>query len=205
MNKIISQGEHMETQYAGFWRRLGAALIDGVVVGSPFVIISVIVAICAIGAPAGPVVNPSGVGGPQAELGFGAIFCLVIAIAQAGESMATGTLGLLFLPRLISGQWYLRPLLLVVSLSVAFLLLPWLYQAIMESSSKQATLGKMLLKIKVTDLDGQRISFWKATARHFSKILSTLTLLAGYLMAGWTNKKQALHDKIAGCLVVVRR
>lgn len=78
----------------------------------------------------------------------------------------------------------------------------WLYFALLESSSLQATLGKMALGIIVTDLDGRRISFARATVRQLSKILSTLTLFIGWLMAGFTIKKQALHDMIAGTLVV---
>jgi len=83
--------------------------------------------------------------------------------------------------------------------------LGWLYFALMESSSKQGTLGKMALGIKVTDLSGNAISFGRATVRHFGKILSTIILLAGYLMVAFTAKKQGLHDMIAGCLVVKKR
>jgi uncharacterized RDD family membrane protein YckC/DNA-directed RNA polymerase subunit RPC12/RpoP len=81
----------------------------------------------------------------------------------------------------------------------------WLYFAIMESSSKQGTLGKMALGIKVTDLSGNAISFGKATGRHFSKFISMVTLSIGYLLAGFTSKKQGLHDMMAGCLVVNAR
>ena len=77
----------------------------------------------------------------------------------------------------------------------------WIYEAALESSTKQATLGKMALGLKVTDLDGRRISFARATARHFSKILSGMIMLIGYIMAGFTERKQALHDVIAGTLV----
>jgi len=78
----------------------------------------------------------------------------------------------------------------------------WLYFTLMESSRLQATLGKMALGIAVTDVYGEPISFGKANARHWSKILSMLTLLVGYMMAGFTEKKQALHDMIAGTLVL---
>jgi uncharacterized RDD family membrane protein YckC len=77
----------------------------------------------------------------------------------------------------------------------------WLYGAMMESSVRQATLGKMIFGMKVTDLQGRRISFGRATGRHFAKILSALTLCIGFIMAGFTEKKQALHDMIAGTLV----
>lgn len=78
----------------------------------------------------------------------------------------------------------------------------WVYHAVMESSQKQATLGKMALGIKVTDQNGARLSFGRATGRHFAKILSSMILAIGYFMAGFTAKRQALHDMIAGCLVV---
>ena len=77
----------------------------------------------------------------------------------------------------------------------------WLYEAFMESSSHQATLGKMIFGMRVTDLQGNRISFERATGRHFAKYLSLCTLLIGYIMAGLTERKQALHDMVAGTLV----
>jgi uncharacterized RDD family membrane protein YckC len=80
--------------------------------------------------------------------------------------------------------------------------LDWLYYALMESSVWQATLGKKTLGLRVTDLQGNRISFGRASGRFFGRIISGLTLLIGYIMAGFTEKKQALHDMIAGCLVI---
>lgn len=85
------------------------------------------------------------------------------------------------------------------------LLLGWLYFSLMESSERQATLGKMALGITVTDMEGRRISFARATGRYFAKFISALTLLIGYIMAGFTEKKQALHDIIAGTLVLKRQ
>jgi uncharacterized RDD family membrane protein YckC len=78
----------------------------------------------------------------------------------------------------------------------------WLYFALMESSSWQGTFGKKALGLYVTDLQGHRITFGRATGRYFAKLISNFTLLIGYLMAGFTAKKQALHDMIAGCLVM---
>lgn len=78
----------------------------------------------------------------------------------------------------------------------------WLYFAKMESSRHQATFGKMLLGLRVVDTDGKPIGFGQATARHFAKVLSFLTLYIGIYMMGWTKRKQGLHDKISGCLVV---
>jgi uncharacterized RDD family membrane protein YckC len=94
---------------------------------------------------------------------------------------------------------------LVTAQTLGFLagaIITWLYQAFLESSSRQATLGKQAMGIVVTDLNGDRISFGKATVRSFSKYLSAIILLIGYIMAAFTEKKQALHDIIAGTLVV---
>jgi len=85
------------------------------------------------------------------------------------------------------------------------IIVPWLYSALMESSRKQASLGKLALRIAVIDSQGNRIPFWKATGRHFGKIVSGALLFVGFVMAGVTERKQALHDMMAGCLVVDRR
>lgn len=89
--------------------------------------------------------------------------------------------------------------------NIGGLFLGWLYYAIMESSSTQATLGKMALGIKVTDLSGSTISFGRATGRHFGKIISSIIFFIGFLMVAFTSRKQGLHDMMAGCLVVNRR
>jgi uncharacterized RDD family membrane protein YckC len=78
----------------------------------------------------------------------------------------------------------------------------WLYFTLMEASPNQGTLGKMALGIVVTDMDGQRISWGRANARFWSKILSYVTIMIGFIMAGFTAKKQGLHDMIAATLVV---
>jgi uncharacterized RDD family membrane protein YckC len=136
--------------YAGFWRRVAAALIDGVamqIAGSAF--------------------------------SFGA-FGFALGSTEAG---------------LVASFVYQGVLLVAV----------WLYYTLMESSSLQATLGKMALGIVVTDLEGKRISWGRANARYWSQILSALILGIGYLMAGFTEKKQALHDMIANTLVVIKQ
>jgi uncharacterized RDD family membrane protein YckC len=95
-------------------------------------------------------------------------------------------------------------LLALGTFQVAYLCGQWLYYAFMESSEYQATLGKMALGLKVTDLAGQRIAFGRATGRYFAKILSGLILMIGYIMAAFTERKQALHDMLASTLVVMR-
>ncbi|WP_040727972.1 RDD family protein [Thiomicrorhabdus sp. Kp2] len=83
-------------------------------------------------------------------------------------------------------------------------LMAWLYYAVMESSAKQATLGKLALGIKVTSLQGESISFLRASVRFFSKILSALLFFIGFIMIAFTEKKQGLHDMIAGAIVIKR-
>ncbi len=90
----------------------------------------------------------------------------------------------------------------VVAINLMAAMAGWLYWALLESSAWQATPGKKLLGLRVTDLQGRRISFARASGRHFGKIASALSFCIGFLMAGFTSRKQALHDLWAGCLVV---
>lgn len=84
-------------------------------------------------------------------------------------------------------------------------IIQWLYFALMESSKFQATVGKLAIGLIVTDLDGQRISFGRATGRYFAKILSGLILFIGFIMVAFTERKQGLHDIIASTLVYKTR
>lgn len=102
-----------------------------------------------------------------------------------------------FLPDSDWGSYYTLVIVLVIISQAA----NWLYSSIMESSSKQATLGKMALGIIVTDGAGNRISFARATGRYFAKILSGLIFYIGYIMIAATEKKQGLHDIIASTFV----
>jgi len=86
-------------------------------------------------------------------------------------------------------------------LAVVIIFGSWLYEAFMLSSPYQATLGKMIFGMKVTDLYGNRISFARATGRHFAKWLSGMILGIGFIMVGFTERKQGLHDMLAGTLV----
>ena len=94
---------------------------------------------------------------------------------------------------LIGGMGHLFLLRIVVD---------WLYYALFESSAWQATIGKKALGLTVTDLEGRRIGFGRATGRFFAKILSFVILCIGFFMIAFTSKKQGLHDILAGTLVL---
>ena len=96
------------------------------------------------------------------------------------------------------GQFYstMLPAMLIITV------ITWLYFAFCESSAWQATVGKLALGIRVTDMQGRRISFPRALGRYPAKYLSALIFLIGFLMVAWTQRKQGLHDLIAGTLVL---
>ncbi len=136
----------------------------------------------------------------------GAVVGIVIAIA-------VGFLGIEYFRTLFQGMapsvgqpnpvFPAMFLVCILTLIVFSVLASWLYFAGMESSGNQGTLGKMALGLIVTDMNGQPISFARASGRFFSKIITGMVPLAiGYIMAGFTEKKQALHDMIASCLVM---
>lgn len=95
--------------------------------------------------------------------------------------------------------WGIRYSLLGSSFQMVVL---WLYFALQESGVTQATFGKRILGIKVTDMHGQRISFLQATGRHFGKFISWIILLIGFFMMLWDDKRQTLHDRLAATIVI---
>ncbi len=170
MEKVY-QGDSSEkpVQYAGFWLRFGAHLIDDFILAFfSFLII-------------GPIIFFTGL-----TAGLSSFIGLSMDDISDEEKlmMVGGFISYIFIIAFIS------------------IVINWLYYAVMESSSRQATVGKLALDIKVTDMEGKRITFLNATGRYFAKIISGMTLTIGYLMAGFTEKKQALHDILASCLVV---
>jgi uncharacterized RDD family membrane protein YckC len=96
----------------------------------------------------------------------------------------------------------LPPMRVFIPMEVIIQVVHWIYYALMESSIWQGTLGKRALGLGVTDIHGKRISLGRASGRALAKLLSSLTFMLGYVMAGFTEKKQALHDIISDCLVV---
>jgi len=129
--------------YAGFWRRVAAAILDLMILVVPLVTLGI-----------------------------------VVALVTGPKSKAT------------------------LAADLSALVVFWRYFAVMECSSKQATLGKIAFGIRVVDLRGNRVSFLRASARFFAKIFSALSLALGFLLAAVTRRKQALHDMVASCLLV---
>src|ERR1700681_204437 len=154
-------------QYAGFWLRVVAYLIDSVVLSVGFMALFIPFAITT---------------GLTAVLGN---------IHPGQDPREVGAV--------LGGTFFLG---LFTVAALAFLG-AWLYHAKMESSSWQATLGKKALNLRVTDFYGARISFARASGRHFAKLITGLIPLGvGFMLAGLTERRQALHDMIAGCLVL---
>lgn len=121
------------------------------------------------------------------------IFIFMPLLGQSGaDGMSPESFWALYMDT--SRQGIARRLLVVMA--------AWLYWALLESSALQATPGKRMLGLVVTDLQGRRISFARASGRFFGKAISGFLLMAGYIMAGFTQKKQALHDMLASCLVL---
>jgi len=85
---------------------------------------------------------------------------------------------------------------------MVFFIMGWLYFALLQSGSRQATIGKMAMGMIVTDVDGARLSFGRASLRYFGKYLSSAVMMIGYIIAAFTEKRQALHDFIANTVVI---
>jgi uncharacterized RDD family membrane protein YckC len=85
---------------------------------------------------------------------------------------------------------------------LASVVIAWLYFALMESSQRGATLGKMAVGLRVVTDQGRRLSFANATGRYFAKFVSAIILGIGFIMVAFTERKRGLHDMIASTLVV---
>lgn len=101
-----------------------------------------------------------------------------------------------FLARIIDG------VIIFIPSYVIPLIFPWLYCSLLESSKSGATLGKRIIGIRVTDLNGAQIGFGPATGRFFGQILSTMIIFIGYFMMLFNTRRQTLHDMMAGTIVI---
>jgi uncharacterized RDD family membrane protein YckC len=148
-------GGSASIQYAGFWLRFVAFIIDSAILWVPAFLL---------------------------QLGAN----MLLAVRPTGRFAFNN----IHLMAPMAGVW------------AADVVMRWLYYAFFEASEFQATPGKLALGLIVTDEEGSRLGFGRATGRYFGKLLSGFILYIGFMMAGWTQKKQALHDILAKTLVV---
>jgi len=163
-NRLVADSTATSMQYAGFWRRFVAYVVDRLILGIPSLILVLVFIVPSIVGLVGSVSDPERI-----------LFAILSFV--------------------MSWVW------LIVVIIVGHLL----YFAWFESSRFQATPGKMLLGIVVTDTAEQPVSFLRALGRNLGKIISHMIFNIGFLMAGITARKQALHDMLADCLVVMKK
>ncbi len=156
----------MNTNYAGFFVRFVALVIDGILIGivQGFVIVPIL-----------------------ALVGFGFVGNME-GMDMSDPDNAMGMVGAIMA---MAGTYWILAMCIQV-----------LYFSFMESSKMQATVGKMAMGIIVTDTAGAKLDLTKAFVRNLCRLLSNFTMLIGYIIAAFTEKHQALHDIIAGTLVV---
>lgn len=145
-------------EYAGFWMRFVAYLIDGIILNVVIYFFIIIMGVFTVG----PVLVMADDVDNISPIALGGSFMMILFVAVIGS---------------------------------------WLYYALQESSIHQATLGKRAMRLYVTMENGERINFTQASIRFFSKIISGLIFMVGYILAAFTERKQALHDIIAKTLV----
>jgi uncharacterized RDD family membrane protein YckC len=154
------------TNYAGFWLRFVAYIIDAILIYA----VQAIIILPVLGMLGMSFVNNPSSFENMTEAEAMGMFASIMAAASAT--------------------------------SLVFFILTILYYSSMESSKFQGTVGKLALGLKVTDESGAKLDFIKALTRNLCKIVSSVILLIGYIMAGFTAKKQGLHDIIAKTLVL---
>jgi uncharacterized RDD family membrane protein YckC len=177
-------GENMETiggpqtielkqKYAGFWIRFVAYVLDSFIIGIPATILIFVVLFYSVGSTVG-------------------------IEALSDPSFLDST----YVEAEISDQEALSFLVAYLLSIVVCLILTVIYFAGMHASKWQATFGKKALGLLVTDLNGNRITFWRGLGRYFAMIFLSSIFMIGYIIAAFTDKKQSLHDLIAGTLVL---
>jgi uncharacterized RDD family membrane protein YckC len=160
---IVTAPTVRPVEYAGFWRRFVAYIIDRIIIGIPASILVMAMVVPSI-------------------------------VAMCNRNWDVEDIPVAIVTFIICWIW----------LAMVIVIAHVLYFTWFESSRFQATPGKMVLGIIVTDIQGQRISFLRALGRNAGKILSHVIFSIGFILAGVTAKKQALHDMLADCLVVMK-
>ena len=165
--------------YSGFWWRVLAWLIDSLILSFATLLIGRLLGTGLLGGILG--------GGAAAPATGGGNLLNVAYLVTPADSLQMS------LPGHMPSFGWQNLIELVVSAA---------YFSLLESSRWQATIGKRICRLRVTRLDGQRITPLRALARYFGKFLSALILCIGFLMIAWTRRKQGLHDLLADTLVV---
>lgn len=160
-------------EYGGFWIRFAAYFIDSIIVGVPLAILSIIIFVVFFGATNA--------------------FDVLLADPDSLSYEMSDEEALVFLGSYLGALGLTLVINLVVTVA---------YYAGLQSSKMQATLGKKMLGLKVTDLNGNRISFWRALGRYLAMSFLSGIFLIGFIIAAFTEKKQSLHDLIASTVVV---
>lgn len=154
--------------YAGFWKRFGAWILD-------YIVLMI---------PSGIILAQTSIADSMSKL-----FAASMSGGSTQEAMAD----------YVQAVHSARPAMLLV------VLIGFIYYTLMESSSLQATLGKLAVGIRVTDMDGQRLSIGRSAGRNAVRLLNIVTGLIpfiAYLAVAWTQRKQGLHDLLAKALVL---
>ncbi|WP_394232694.1 RDD family protein [Niallia oryzisoli] len=160
-------------EYGGFWIRVAAYLIDSIIIGIPLSIISFLILLF--------------------FFGTSDITYLIMADPAYMETGMTDEEALSFLLTYLGA---------IIVTSIISIIIAVAYFAGLHASKWQATIGKKALGLKVTDLKGERISFWRGLGRYLAMSFLSGILFIGYIMVGITEKKQGLHDLIAGTMII---
>jgi uncharacterized RDD family membrane protein YckC len=163
----------MEPKFAGFWARFIAHVIDNILIGILQTVLFILFAII-----------------------------VGISIPYINEPDTAGHFVKFAMQTEYESFWDLYSVSVLSIIAISSVVINWLYYAGMQSSSKQATLGKAAMGMIVVDENFERLTFARASIRYFSKFISELILYIGYIMAAFHPHKRALHDIIAGTYVI---
>lgn len=148
----------------------------------------------------------NGVEGAATPAGFGRriVAALIDGVLSFIITVVVMMVVMFFIRRsfLESGGFDQAFLLVFITSYLGGLVVAWLYFALGDSSAGQGTLGKRIMGLKVTKVDGGKIGFGRASLRYVGRLLGVLTLLIGFLIALVTPRRRALHDYVAGSVVV---
>lgn len=168
--------------YAGFWWRVLAWLIDGIILS-------------VIDWPLQLLVGDGSINWNSTHTNSGAPVSNISTIAMVTSNLGSS----------VTSSWHTQTPHLPGLATLIAIVIQLAYFTLMESSRWQATVGKRVCQLRVTGLDGSRISQGRALGRNLGKYLSALILCIGFLMVAWTRRKQGLHDLLAETLVVRKR